>query len=86
MYEADGLVEVSLLCDSNLMMHMIDQFGIEVDTELVDDEHFRATVRICPSSTFYRWVFGWGNKIKIEGPSAIREEYQTMLREAMEMV
>ena len=86
MYEADGLVEVSLLCDSNLMMHVIDQFGIEVDTELVDDEHFRATVRICPSLTFYRWVFGWGSKIKIEGPSAIREEYQAMLREAMEMV
>ncbi len=57
MYGADKVAEVSLLCDNNLMMHVIDQFGIDVDTETVDDEHFRATVQIYPSLTFYRWVF-----------------------------
>lgn len=86
MYGTDELAEVSLLCDSNLMMHVIDQFGIDVDTEPVDDEHFRATVQLYPSPTFYRWVFGWGGKIKIESPSAVRKEYQTMLRDAIEMV
>ena len=86
MYGTDELAEVSLLCDSNLMMHVIDQFGIDVDTEPVDDENFRATVQLYPSPTFYRWVFGWSGKIKIESPSAIRKEYQTMLRNAIEMV
>ena len=86
MYGADKVAEVSLLCDNNLMMHVIDQFGIDVDTETVDDEHFRATVQIYPSLTFYRWVFGWGGKIKIESPSEIRKAYQKMLRDAIEMV
>lgn len=86
MYGTDEIVEVSLLCNSNLMMHVIDQFGIDVDTKPVDDEHFRAKVQIYPSPTFYRWVFGWGGKIKIESPSKIRKEYQTMLRDAIEMV
>ena len=62
---------------------VIDQFGIGVDTKPVDDEHFRATVQIYPSPTFYRWVFGWGGKIKIESPSAIHEEYRTMLKNAI---
>ena len=44
MYGTDEIVEVSLLCNSNLMMHVIDQFGIGVDTKPVDDENFRATV------------------------------------------
>ena len=79
MYGTDEIVEVSLLCNSNLMMHVIDQFGIDVDTKPVDDEHFQATIQIYPSPTFYRWVFGWGGKIKIESPSKIRKEYQTML-------
>ena len=30
MYGADELVEVSLLCESSLMMHVIDQFGIDI--------------------------------------------------------
>ena len=83
MYGTDEIVEVSLLCNSNLMMHVIDQFGIGVDTKPVDDEHFRATVQIYPSPTFYKWVFGWGGKIKIESPSAIHEEYRTMLKNAI---
>ena len=39
-------------------------------------------------STFLDWyrVFGWGGRIKIESPSEIRKEYQTMLRDAIEMV
>ena len=46
MYGTDELAEVSLLCDSNLMMHVIDQFGIDVDNEPVDDDNFRATVQL----------------------------------------
>ena len=83
MYGADELIEVSLLCDSNLMMHVIDQFGIRVDTEPIDAEHFRARVQVYPSPTFYRWIFGLAGKIKIESPSLIREEYKTMLRNAL---
>ena len=86
MHGTDEIVEVSLLCNSNLMVHVIDQFGIDVDTRPVDDEHFRATVQIYPSPTFYRWVFGWSGKIKIESPLEIRKEYRTMLKDAIEMV
>lgn len=84
MYGADELIEVTLLCDSSLMMHVIDQFGIDVNTEPVDDDHFRAKVAVYPSPTFYRWVFGWGRKIKIEEPYRIQKEYYKLLDEALE--
>ena len=86
MYGADKLVEVSLLCELSLMMHVIDQFGIDVNTEVVDDTHFRATVQIYPSPTFYRWIFGWGGTIKIESPTEILEEYRALLGKATDEI
>lgn len=83
MYGADELLEVSLLCDSSLMMHVIDQFGIDVDTEQVDDEHFRAKANVYPSPNFYRWIFGWGGKIKIEGPKPVQNAYHNLLQDAL---
>ena len=45
---------------------------------------FRATVNVCPSPTFYRWVFGWGGLVEIEGPEDIRGQFREMLDEEME--
>ena len=84
MYDTDEPVEVSLLCENSLMKHLIDQFGLDVSTEVVDDGHFRATVLVCASPTFYRWVFGWCGKMKIESPEAVLEEYRQMALAALQ--
>lgn len=83
MFEADEAVQVDLLCEASLMKYVIDQFGTDVKTEVVGKDRFAAHVTVCPSPTFYRWVFGWGGKMKITGPEKIRNEYIARLEEAI---
>ena len=84
MFPADEQVSVELLCESFIMKAMVDQFGIKVQTEETDDNHFKATVSVCPSPTFYRWVFGWNGAMKILGPANVLEEYRGMCRKGLE--
>ena len=84
MYDTGDPIEVTLLCDNSLMKHLIDQFSLEVPTEVVDEGHFRAKVTVCISPTFFRWVFGWCGKMKIEGPASAVEEYHRLARAALE--
>lgn len=79
MFSTEETVEVTLLCDAELMKAVIDHFGPNVRTKPVGDNRFRAAVKVCPSPTFYRWVFGWGWRIKIEGPSEIQTAYKNLL-------
>ena len=85
MFDTDEAITVELLCEASLMKYVIDQFGKDVKTEVVDDDHFTARVTVCASPTFYRWVFGWGGKMKITGPENIRNEYIAKLEEAIKM-
>ena len=84
MYDTEKPMEVSLLCDNSLMKHLIDHFGMNVETEIVDDGQFRAKVLVCTSPTFYRWVFGWCGRMKIESPVSVLEEYRRMAKAALE--
>lgn len=84
MYDTEEPVEVTLLCENSLMKHLIDQFGLDVPTELVDGNHFRAKVLVCASPTFYRWVFGWCGKMTIESPDSVLDEYRRMALEAFQ--
>ena len=84
MYHTEEPVQVTLLCENDLMKHLIDQFGLDFPTEAVDDGHFQAKVLVCTSPTFYRWVFGWCGKMKIQGPAFVVEEYHRLARAALE--
>lgn len=79
MFSTEETVEVTLLCDAELMKAVIDHFGRSVRTKPVGDAQFRAVVRICPSPTFYRWIFGWSGKMRIEGPEAVCRHYRDLL-------
>ena len=83
MFDTDEPVTVQLYCHVSVMKYLIDNFGTHVETKVVDDEHFKATVSVCTSSTFYRWVFGFNEKIKIIGPQPIVDAYKEMLTAAL---
>ena len=85
MYGGDETLDVELQCETYIMNTIVDHFGIKVPTEEIDDKHFKATVTVSPSPTFYRWVFGWNGAMKIISPEKVREEYRTMLRNALEI-
>lgn len=84
MFATDEAVEVTLLCDNVVMKSIVDKFGMDVKTKSVGSDHFRVKVKVCAGPTFYRWVFGSGGKVKIEGPESVKEEYKEMLRKAWE--
>jgi predicted DNA-binding transcriptional regulator YafY len=83
MFDSDEIAQVDLFCEAPLMKYVIDQFGKEVKTEVLDKDHFAAHVAVCLSPNFYRWVFGWGGRMKISGPEHVRNEYKARLEDAL---
>lgn len=84
MFDTDEPVKVQLYCHVSVMKYLIDNFGSDIRTEVVDEEHFKAVVEVCTSATFYRWVFGFCGKIRIMGPQDVVMAYKDMLKKAME--
>lgn len=80
MFATQETAEVKLLCENDLMKSVIDVFGSGVRTKSVDKEHFLATVKVCISPTFFRWVFGWDGKLRIYAPDEVKIAYKEMLQ------
>lgn len=83
MFGTDSPVKVPLLCKNYIMNAVIDHFGTRIPVEEVDKEHFKITPLVCPSPTFYRWVFGWNGDMQILDPESVIEEYRAMARKAL---
>lgn len=71
--------EVELLCENDLMGNIIDRFGKNVQTEIVDDSHFKVTVTVALSNNFYGWVFASAGSIQILSPPEAMEEFHQIL-------
>jgi len=69
---------VELRCTNDLMKIIIDRFGEDVHTEIIDENHFNAIVDVSVSPTFYGWVFQFGGKMSIVSPGEVKEEYLRM--------
>ncbi len=75
--------DVELICDNDVMDSIIDKFGTGIKTNRVDKETFRTTVNVAVNHVFFSWVFGFGGKVRIVGPSRVRNGYAQMLEEAV---
>lgn len=84
MYDG-GIVEqnVVIVCDNHLMQNIIDEFGENVETEIEDTDHFRASVMVKPNRTFFAWVFGFCGGIRIVSPKDTRARYESLLEESL---
>lgn len=84
MYD-DNLSEctVTLRCKNEHMKNVIDRFGENIETRVVDDTAFSARVSVVPSSTFFGWVMQYKGGILIEKPAEVKREYEKMLAEIM---
>ena len=80
MYPSDDITDVILVCDGDMMKIIIDKFGNSINAEALDKGKFRTTVSVCLSPTFYRWIFYWNGKIKIESPKKVINEYVSILQ------
>ena len=84
MYDNQETENVTLLCCNEVMKGVIDKFGLDIVVKRVDSDHFRTTVKVCISPTFYSWVFQWEGRIRIEGPAEVAAEYKNMARKVLE--
>ena len=77
MFGAD-IQRITLLCENSTMRSVVDRFGEEVQTEIVDGAHFQTTVDVAPSPPFFAWVFTFGGKIRIMEPEEIAAKMREM--------
>ena len=85
MFDTQEISEVMLQCENSVMKSIIDRFGSTIRTKSLDAEHFQVKVKVCVGPTFYRWVFGFGGKIRIVGPDIVKEQYRERLVQALEV-
>ena len=71
---------VTLVCDNTFMQNVVDRFGEGVETEVVDEDTFKAFVPVHPSRTFFSWIVGFYGGIRITGPWEVKMLYEEMLR------
>ena len=67
----DGEVRnVELFCDNSMTDVIFDRFGLDTGVQKVDEEHFKARVKVAVSNLFLGWIMGLG-KVKIVGPEDV---------------
>ena len=71
--------KVTLLCDNILMNSIIDRFGEDVFTKVVDESHFSVEVTVNLSSNFYGWVFASSGKMRIVDPPEAVDGFHSVL-------
>lgn len=71
---------VELLCENKLMGSIIDKFGADVQTEVIDLEHFKATVSVELSGVFFGWVIASQGTMRIVGPEDVVSRFQSLIR------
>ncbi len=71
--------KVRLLCENLLMNSIIDRFGEDVATQVVDDNHFSVEATVDLSSNFYGWVFASAGKMRIVEPQEAVKGFHRML-------
>ncbi len=67
---------VSILCENYLAGVMIDRFGKDIHMLVVDDNHFKVSVKVAVSNHFLHWVMALGSGAKIIGPEEVVEQVQ----------
>jgi predicted DNA-binding transcriptional regulator YafY len=69
---------VELQCENSLMDVIIDRFGEDVETSIIDDEHFMVTTEVSTSPTFLSWVFQFDGRVKILSPISVIDQMRNM--------
>lgn len=76
---------ISIEAPNHLVGVFIERFGdsARIRPSLDKKNYFVARITVYTSIQFYGWLFGLGKDVKIISPEAVREEYITMLNQAI---
>lgn len=74
---------VKIQFDNSLVNVVIDRYGKDITLEKVDENSFSVRIKIAVSSTFFAWVFQFGDKVKILSPESVVDRFGEMLQKTM---
>lgn len=74
---------IMLECDNKYMINVLDRFGENITTRVLNKKSFSASVKVIPSKAFFSWVFGFGGGIRIKSPDFVRDGYIAMLKDTL---
>ena len=75
--------QVTLSCKKEMINHIIDCFGRDVDLQNIQGDRFDVTVPVAVSKTFYSWLMQYAGSMVIKSPENVKKEYQETLRLAL---
>lgn len=75
---------VEIVCEKGMMNAVIDRFGEDVFVMKVDNDHFKVTVTVDVSPTFFAWIFTFGGKMKIVAPQNVKEQFNSVVKKFLE--
>ena len=71
---------VTLRCSADLEAAMKDRFGKSILLVPEADGRFHFDVPVCVSPQFYGWVCGFGGKVEVTAPAAVRAQLHEMVQ------
>ncbi len=74
---------VVLACENRYMQNVVDKFGEEIETDIINAETFSARIIVRPNRTFFSWVFGFCGGIRILEPPGVKEDYERLLEDVL---
>lgn len=76
-------IRAELVFDKSLITVVMDKFGNNTRIIKEDDDHFRVSVDINVSPTFYGWLLQFGGKVKIISPEELKVKVKEHINEAL---
>ena len=76
------LCNVRLACDKSLAGVVIDRFGTDIIIAN-HGEYFEFTAKVMISPTFYSWVLGFGNKVRVVSPQYVADRCAEIAEEVV---
>lgn len=73
----DERVEISF--HKELVNQVLDRFGAQISLRMVDSDHFSVSCQVKVSATFFSWIAQYGDKVKIESPTEVKDQFVTFL-------
>ena len=77
--------KLTLEGEASMVGVVIDRFGTDAMIRPYGKDRFRASVTVSVSPQFFGWLSGLGNRVTIQSPESVREEYKTFLKEIIDL-
>lgn len=77
-------VNVMIQCDNSLAGVVIDRFGVDVTVLSNKEDCFVFSTKVMISPTFFSWIMGFGNKMKVLSPDSVADRLVELSREIIE--